>query len=532
MIIKNYISVSGFDYRNVSLNHPDSRIFSIGICPENLEEASPYTLYILDLRERKEDLHLLLKHKFSSISLNVFNLCLICHNTTIIPEQIPGNMNLLVIDSGDPFAELFNRMCFPFFEISSFENSVLSLERESYSPKKTLQILINEAGKRVGNPLWCISYRQQFVAEYHDHNMNYEENVAAVIQEIVETPLQPPHVDFGALFYKAENTNPTLKILNGYPCLIIAIAGNETPLAYLVCPFLQGDPSKYEVFLNYVAFHVRNILLRDSYFRIDMDILDSKYLSSLINGHVQSSKEIEMISEKMELADKSRNFYILTIYPIDKTPVIVHPVVVADFSRMFSKYLFSIENNYLVCLVNMPQDQHMQYTILNEFISKCAKRSRYYCGVSNSFNNLSTCPGAYYQSKKALAIGKKLKNDPFIADHNVFFFRQVMPLALLDEAASVINIRKYVSPTVLQLIEYDKEHNSDYAYSLYCYLESSHNFQTAAKMACVHKNTMVYRIKKIEELTGLSLDDGQECLRLHLSFVILQVLNDMEVKFR
>lgn len=56
------------------------------------------------------------------------------------------------------------------------------------------------------------------------------------------------------------------------------------------------------------------------------------------------------------------------------------------------------------------------------------------------------------------------------------------------------------------LTEYDAEHGSELLRSLTVFLECNRSWQRASAALCVHKGTVVYRMRRVEELTGRSLD--------------------------
>ncbi|MDO4890356.1 MAG: helix-turn-helix domain-containing protein [Coriobacteriaceae bacterium] len=53
------------------------------------------------------------------------------------------------------------------------------------------------------------------------------------------------------------------------------------------------------------------------------------------------------------------------------------------------------------------------------------------------------------------------------------------------------------------------------------YLNSGRNVARAASALHVHKNSMYYRIQRIEELAGVDLSDEQTCFLLQLSLAML-----------
>jgi sugar diacid utilization regulator len=52
-----------------------------------------------------------------------------------------------------------------------------------------------------------------------------------------------------------------------------------------------------------------------------------------------------------------------------------------------------------------------------------------------------------------------------------------------------------------------------------CYLAAAGNVKATAAELQIHRQTLYYRLRKIEQLTGLDLGDGEDRLRLHLGLV-------------
>ncbi len=73
-------------------------------------------------------------------------------------------------------------------------------------------------------------------------------------------------------------------------------------------------------------------------------------------------------------------------------------------------------------------------------------------------------------------------------------------------------------PALRQLQAYDAAHNGEYYRSLYLFLEKERNYQQAAACLHIHRSTLMYRISRIVELTGLDLENADVRLHLLLSF--------------
>ena len=100
--------------------------------------------------------------------------------------------------------------------------------------------------------------------------------------------------------------------------------------------------------------------------------------------------------------------------------------------------------------------------------------------------------------------------------------KTVMTLHLLTRFGETHHLKHYCLPEVIELVQYDKLNNSSYLDTLRVYLRSR-NVAIAAGELHIHRNTMNYRIQKIEEITHLNLNEGEDLYKLWFSLLILEM---------
>lgn len=71
-------------------------------------------------------------------------------------------------------------------------------------------------------------------------------------------------------------------------------------------------------------------------------------------------------------------------------------------------------------------------------------------------------------------------------------------------------------PMIRKIIDYDKKHKSDYLETLKCYFKNESSIAITSNYLHMHRNSLLYRINRIEKLLGVSLDDWK--VREQLSF--------------
>jgi len=137
-------------------------------------------------------------------------------------------------------------------------------------------------------------------------------------------------------------------------------------------------------------------------------------------------------------------------------------------------------------------------------------------GISRTTRKATALHLAYLQADAAIRLGSNAgegqlrRYDDIAAQHLLEYAVQ----AGMDEATAI-------SPAIGLLQEFDDANRADYTASLAAYLNSGRNVAHAANTLHVHKNSMYYRIQRIEELAGIDLSDEQTCFLLQLSLAML-----------
>lgn len=75
------------------------------------------------------------------------------------------------------------------------------------------------------------------------------------------------------------------------------------------------------------------------------------------------------------------------------------------------------------------------------------------------------------------------------------------------------------------LIQYDKENESDLIETLEALVNHLGARNITATSLYLHRNTLTYRIKKIENLTGYDLSDPESILELSLALRLNKFMN-------
>ena len=92
--------------------------------------------------------------------------------------------------------------------------------------------------------------------------------------------------------------------------------------------------------------------------------------------------------------------------------------------------------------------------------------------------------------------------------------------ALVTEIKQSVPLEGKLHPALEKLAEYDRTNQSDLFHTLEVYLENNCNAQKCGRLLFLHRNSLVYRVRRIQEVGGCNLSDPAECSFLRLSLLL------------
>ena len=105
----------------------------------------------------------------------------------------------------------------------------------------------------------------------------------------------------------------------------------------------------------------------------------------------------------------------------------------------------------------------------------------------------------------------------------IWYFYEFAYQYALELLSQQIPLRSACHPAILALQRYDEKNESNYVETLQEYLRSDCNVTKASNLLHMHRNTLLYRINKIEKsILGMELDKNELREELKFSFRCLE----------
>ncbi len=204
--------------------------------------------------------------------------------------------------------------------------------------------------------------------------------------------------------------------------------------------------------------------------------------------------------------------------PAEYEPATVLPVIRSWFNEINWPNLSGLVHNRVVSIC-YGGDAHanrrelkQSLTALRNTLSVDRKDCRAVVAVSSLVTEAKKLPQAYTEARHSLVLGRAFWNDPPVVLYEELGVLRLFPIAFDQDLTPMFN-----HPATSQLGKYDQEHETDLVYTLETYLDCNMNQQKAAEKLNVHRNTLRYRLARIQEITGLDLEDPYQQLAVHLA---------------
>jgi sugar diacid utilization regulator len=138
---------------------------------------------------------------------------------------------------------------------------------------------------------------------------------------------------------------------------------------------------------------------------------------------------------------------------------------------------------------------------------------RFRVGIGTARGGPDGIVASYGEARKALALASILQPNALVCRYD--------ELKLFDLFRAGEPVDAFVNEVLGKLLRRDRERHSQLGATLEALFASALNRKLAARRLGVHANTLSYRTRRIEELLGGSLLEGEFCFRVQLALKLL-----------
>lgn len=154
-------------------------------------------------------------------------------------------------------------------------------------------------------------------------------------------------------------------------------------------------------------------------------------------------------------------------------------------------------------------------------LNRISKQEHGYIGVGRTACGLVGFQNSYREAIQACQIGKKIW-----PKENICFYDSLGVWRLLGNIQDKQELHAFIDETLGKIIQYDQAKGAELLKTLEVYFECNGKLKKVTEKMFVHYNTILYRLERIEQITGKSLEDATACLNLQLALKLLKIIEE------
>ena len=155
---------------------------------------------------------------------------------------------------------------------------------------------------------------------------------------------------------------------------------------------------------------------------------------------------------------------------------------------------------------------------LHRDLADAVRGYRLYGGISRIYSGVESFRLTFHEARRALELGRALA-----PDRTITYFGDLRLYRLLFAMRETGEMREFYDELLGRLASYDQEKNAELIPTLETYLCANNTTEAAIRLN-LHRNSLLYRLRRIHEITGLDLEDPETRLALHLALRIGEAL--------
>ena len=143
-------------------------------------------------------------------------------------------------------------------------------------------------------------------------------------------------------------------------------------------------------------------------------------------------------------------------------------------------------------------------------------------GIGRPVDALIGLRDSYREARQALSMARRLANP------NPLYFGELNVYRLLFLLERSPELENFCQEVIGALVEYDRAQGTDLIETLSAYFAHKGNLSQTAESLFVHRNTLLYRMERIREISGLDLDNPETRLSIQLALRAYRLLTARE----
>lgn len=310
----------------------------------------------------------------------------------------------------------------------------------------------------------------------------------------------------------------------GYESLCYNLFDGDSYIATLAIDNVTGKEFtiKDKILIKHLGDQMISALKYEAHFSKHATYVVNECLERLLQGETIPGNDLQAALSHMGWNINDSYFCILAHQSTDTSYPDVFLIPTAEsISDLVSDSLFFIVDGSILSVVNLTLSDLHPDRICEPILKEIKSRGfKFKLGVSTPFSNFSHVKYFFDQAHEAIHIGER-----FDRNEEILMFHDHILDEMIEKCLSGTVPETLYLPGLSRLIRYDKAHDSDLVKTLNEYLTNGMSMKRTSEALFMHRNTLLTRLKTIEEISQLDLDDHKTRVQLMMAFLFTDELH-------
>ena len=246
------------------------------------------------------------------------------------------------------------------------------------------------------------------------------------------------------------------------------------------------------------------------------------FISELISGNIKTEKQLNEWFQDMD-CQILPPYILTTVIARNSEEKLALSMIRKSCQSLLPNQLILIHDNILYILHYKASRRSSSIHEYQSALRNIIKRFHAQAGISQYFDNLLQIEDFKTQALDAIRYGQLIHPDA-----RLYIYQDYILPAILYPRIKHMPPNNYLPKSLKEMEEYDRKNSTEFLPTLKSYIYNLKNTKETASELHIHRNTLLYRINKIEELFGMSLDSAEDFLYVMMVFY----MQDLKAKMQ
>ena len=382
---------------------------------------------------------------------------------------------------------------------------------------ESIQEMVDTFSKGLQNPVFVFNAGFYLIAASYDMANDHEKTKMIVenghLTEKEFKLLNDPEMPYAFIKNREKPVRMHHRAL-GFDQLVCAIDTRKDMGHIVLCAINRPLTESDESMILMLKKGIYQQMIRQEFIRNNSGFPYEFFLKDLLDGKIISTPNPEQLMARIDMRFLDQIWCL--VIETSRSSRYFNPLHIRNELETLVPGTKTLQyNGEIIALFQTEAGKDLPEAAKEKLAGMCESYDLY-AGMSNCFNNIMQLAAFYRQALEAIELGTAGRSIPGLYCYDKYYLHHI-----IDAFSQKTDAGDFCSPKLRTLLEYDSQNGTELAYSLYMYLICERNSINASKAMFIHRNTLIYRLKKIDSLVDISYDDYHERHYIILSYEML-----------